>query len=87
MPKRIKKPKRPNDVNQLAHRLVSESTSDTQPPPTKDEISRVMAALGRRGGKNSGKKRMTNLTPEKRREIASLAAKARWKKEQDAKQQ
>jgi hypothetical protein len=85
MPKRIKKPKRPKDVNQLAHRLVNLSTAE--PPPSKDEISRVMAVLGRRGGKNSGKKRMENFTPERRREIASLAAKARWKKEQAAKQQ
>jgi hypothetical protein len=86
MPKRIKKPKRPKDVNQLAHTLVNLSTTEPEPPPTKDEISRVMSALGRCGGKNSGKKRMENMTPEARSSIASLAAKARWAKHKAAKQ-
>jgi hypothetical protein len=35
-------------------------------------------ALGRRGGKIGGKRRLETLTPERRREIAQLAARARW---------
>jgi hypothetical protein len=44
------------------------------------EVSRVMASMGRRGGKVSGERRMINLTPSQRTEIASQAAKERWRK-------
>lgn len=36
--------------------------------------------LGRRGGLKGGKARAEALTPTRRREIAELAAKARWNK-------
>jgi len=55
---------------------------DSQPvfhPPTQADISRVMAELGRRGGKVGGKRRLETLTQERRSEIAFRAAKARWK--------
>ena len=39
------------------------------------ELSSAAAELGRKGGK----KRAANMTPERRREIAKSAAKARWK--------
>jgi hypothetical protein len=39
-----------------------------------------MAEMGRRGGKIGGKRRMTTMTPEQRREVALKAAKARWSK-------
>jgi general stress protein YciG len=39
-----------------------------------------MAELGRKGGKVSGAKRMENLSDEKRRAIAKLAARSRWEK-------
>ena len=41
-------------------------------------VSRAMAILGRRGGRIGGKKRLDTLTPERRSEIARLAAKERW---------
>jgi hypothetical protein len=48
------------------------------------EISEVMREMGRRGGKKGGKKggksRMSQLSPEERREFARQGAKARWKK-------
>lgn len=79
-----KKAKRPTDVNQLAHFLGAESTKEEPgtngDTPTKDEISRVMAALGRRGGKIGGKNRMTKLSQEQRSQIAYKAAQARWGK-------
>ena len=76
MPKR-KSTKRPTDVNQLAHQLVQESTeSDEELAPSKAEISRVMAAMGRKGGKIGGKRRMDTMTPEERSEIALRAATA-----------
>jgi hypothetical protein len=40
-----------------------------------------MAAMGRKGGKIGGKRRMTTMTPEQRREVAQKAAKARWSKD------
>jgi hypothetical protein len=95
MPKRIKKKatrknkSRPKDINQLAHTLVNLSTEDDTPKPasaTPDEISRVMAELGRRGGIESGKKRK-DMPKDVLSSIASLAAKARWAKHKAAKQQ
>ncbi len=46
--------------------------------PDDSEIRRVMAALGRRGGKISGERRMVDLTQEQRSQIAFKAAQARW---------
>lgn len=71
--------KRPKDINQLAHFLVEQSTRQPD-TPTDTEISRVMAELGRRGGKIGGRKRAQALTPEKRRDIALKAARSRWDK-------
>jgi glucan biosynthesis protein len=76
MPRRISN--RPTDVNQAAHLMVERTTAD-QSTPTKSEISRVMAEMGRRGGKKGGKRRLETMSPEKRREIAFKAAQARWK--------
>jgi len=69
--------KRPTDVNRLAHFLGEQSTKDTT-APSSSEISRVMSALGKRGGKVGGKARAEQLTPERRSEIARDAAKKRW---------
>ena len=81
MPKRLSKPKRPKDINQLAHQLVQESTEQKdERPVSKSEISRVMAEMGRKGGKIGGKRRLDTLTPERRAEIALQAARTRWAK-------
>ena len=79
MPKRISK-KRPRDVNSLAHQLVRESTDNGQPELKKSEISRIMAEMGRKGGKKGGKRRLETLTQEQRSTIAFKAARARWDK-------
>ena len=56
MPK--KAAKRPADVNRLAHFLGEQATkqadSKNGDEPSKSEIYRVMAALGRKGGKIGG---------------------------------
>lgn len=83
MPKRLSTaPKRPADVNQLMQQLIKESTEKTEPvkAPTRAEISRFMAAMGRKGGKKSAKARMEKIAPGVRSEIALKAAKARWAK-------
>ena len=41
-------------------------------------LSKVMAEMGRRGGKIGGKRRMETMTPEEHRNFASNAAKKRW---------
>jgi hypothetical protein len=79
MQKPLKKARRrPTDINQLARQLVEESTQD-RAEPTTDEVSRVMAALGRKGGKIGGKRRMETMTSEQRSAAALKAARARWK--------
>jgi predicted transposase YdaD len=67
------KPKRSRDTNVLAFQVVQELTHD---PDEGKDAKRVRA--GRLGGKKGGTARATKLTPERRREIAQQAAKARW---------
>jgi len=86
MPKRTgvkpKRLKRPRDVSQWAHQIVQESTQEKSEPATvtKSEVSRVMAALGRKGGLKGGKSRMALLTDDERSDLASKAAHALWAK-------
>ena len=86
MPKRLQKrtPKRPTDPNQWAHQIVRESTEEREPdapaPDFASQLSAYMSKLGKKGGRISGKRRMQNLSPEQRTEIASKAARAMWKK-------
>jgi len=72
--------RRPADLNRLVQMLCAKSTADENItiPPSKDEVSRVMAALGRKGGKVGGAARANALTKERRSEIAKAAAKKRW---------
>ena len=88
MPKRISNNSQPTDINQAAFQMVRRSTAtqDREPLPPKvstSDISRVMAAMGRKGGKVGGKRRMVTMTPEQRREVAVKAAKTRWAKHGD----
>ena len=81
MPKRISS--RPSDVNQAAHLMVERSTSEPEQKSakaTKADISRVMSAMGRKGGRIGGKRRMETMTAEERRAVALNAAQARWEK-------
>lgn len=48
--------------------------------PPKHRKNPHAVALGRKGGLKGGAARAANLTPERRREIAMLAAQARWQK-------
>lgn len=72
---------RPRDANQLAKLVVDiatgegEDTSATKPR----QKNPAAVALGRLGGKKGGAARASNLSPERRREIAKRAAAARWK--------
>lgn len=82
-----KKPlKRPSDPIALA-KLIGDIATGQVPdqqtePPTKDEIRRVMSALGKIGGPKGGAARAESLSKKRRSEIAKAAASARWKQKQ-----
>jgi hypothetical protein len=82
MPKRISTNSHSQDVNQAAFSMVRRLTDTEAPSPkvTRTDISRVMAAMGRKGGKIGGKRRLTTMTAEQRREVAQKAAQSRWSK-------
>jgi hypothetical protein len=87
MPKRIRR--EPElDVNQLAHYQISRLTEEKGPvevqAPLRSEIARVMAAMGRKGGKIGGKRRAERMTAKQRSASAALAAAARWKNKRPA---
>ena len=66
----------------MVHRLSpNDAPSESPARVTKSDISRVMAAMGRRGGRIGGKRRLTTMTQEQRQEVAKKAAQARWAKE------
>lgn len=71
--------KRPRDPNQLAKLIVDVATGQREDPVlTSDGKDAAAVALGRRGGLKGGKARSEALTPERRREIARVAAATRW---------
>lgn len=82
MPKRISS--RPSDISQAAVQTVQRPTEEPEPPKRKRKIpravSRVMSAMGKKGGRIGGKRSLVTLTPEERKERALKAAKARWAK-------
>lgn len=92
MPKRISKttkitkPKGRRDANQTAFAVLQRTIarSEQEAPAAVDledeQIRAVMRALGARGGRISGARRMENLSQEQRTSIASKAARARWAK-------
>jgi hypothetical protein len=85
MPKRLSK-KRSADANELMHQLGEASTLGQveTSKPTRSEISRVMSAMGRKGGKKSAKARMEQIPAERRSQIAANAARAMWAKKKSA---
>lgn len=81
-----KKKKRLRDFNELAAQIVGEAVGDIESTEPKEDIgdkNPAAVALGRLGGKKGGRARAEKLTPEQRREIAQLAAQARWRKSGD----
>jgi len=82
MPKRLSRDAQPSDINQAAYQMVRRSTQtepeETPPKVSRSEISRVMAAMGQRGGRIGGKRRLQTMTPAQRKEVAKRAARARW---------
>jgi len=69
-------PKRSStDINQIAARIVEESTGISV-----EGKNPFAVALGRAGGLKGGPARAARLSPRKRHQIAVKAAKIRWKR-------
>ena len=68
-----------DDPNVTAFNVVQEATAEdeAEAPPEKNPAA---VALGRLGGLSGGRARAEKLSPDRRSEIARLAAQARWKK-------
>ena len=82
-PQQEPRKKRPRDAAQLAKLVVDIATGEVEDrEPTREEQRKDPAAvsLGRRGGLKGGKARAKALSAKKRKEIAKMAARARWKK-------
>ena len=69
---------RPRDPNQLAKLVADIATGEA--PTTEDGRDLAAVLLGRRGGLKGGRARANKLSPERRTEIATRAAAARWGK-------
>ena len=85
MPKRLSNSAQPSEINQAAFQMVRRSTGtedrERRPPKVSaSDISRVMSAMGRKGGKLGGKRRMVTMTAQERKDVARNAAKVRWAK-------
>ena len=74
MPKRSSKRPTPKDLNRLAAAIVEAATKAGE--PAKNPLA---VELGRRVGLKGGLARAKQLSAKRRREIASKAAKERWK--------
>ena len=75
-----KKHKRPTDVNQRAKLIVDILTGQVKDDDPHKGKNPAAVALGRLGGLKGGKARAKALSAKKRKEIATKAAKTRWKK-------
>jgi hypothetical protein len=85
MPKPVKKKRKPpKDINQWARHVVDQSTAEpeTEVPLViaPAALSAYMSALGRKGGKIGGKRRMNAMTDPEKSALALKAATARWSK-------
>ena len=71
-------PKRPRDPNQLAKSIIDIATGEKPDrDPTPEEQGKDPAAVAM--GKKGGKARADAMSPQRRAEIARMAAAKRWK--------
>jgi hypothetical protein len=74
----MKRPRRPRDPNVLAKLIVDMATGEVPREP-KPRADTPAIEARRKGGRKGGKARAKTLSSRKRREIARMAARARWK--------
>jgi hypothetical protein len=79
----VGKGKRPRDPNQLATSGAAEPEPVIGPPSLDSEVSKYMAAIGRKGGQIGGKRRLKTMTKAERSKVAAKAARTRWKRKRD----
>jgi hypothetical protein len=79
MPKRTSK-KPSADINLIAASVVQAATGEKPASRSAHKKNPAAVALGRLGGLKGGKARAAKLSPQKRKQIARKAAKARWSK-------
>ena len=77
MPKGPKGQKRPADVIGAAIKVARIATGEIEDVPPDDVKNKAAQELGRKGGKA----RAERMSPERRQEIARLAAIKRWEKD------
>ncbi len=73
MPRGPKGEKRPADVIGNAVHVMRVATGEIE-----EKTAETGKEYARKGGLKGGKRRAESLTPDRRREIARLAAKKRW---------
>jgi hypothetical protein len=76
MAKRLKRPRDPVELGKLIGDILTGQVDDKASDNGKNPAA---VARGRLGGKTGGAARAKSLSDDKRKEIASKAAKARWK--------
>ena len=70
----------PEDINQIAFRVVQQATGQMpKERPVDPEEEPKAVTLGRLGGLKGGKARAKSLSPDQRKEAAKKAAQARWR--------
>lgn len=75
----IRSRKLPKDPNQRAAEIVRLATEEPQQESApKSPVAEYLAKIGRKGGLKGGKARAKKLSAKRRKEIAQLAASARW---------
>ena len=80
MPERSR---RPRDPSQLAKHVIEIATGERNDEMSVGNKNPAAMALGRLGGLKGGKARAKKLSPRKRKQIATEAARARWGKKND----
>ena len=69
------------DFTQIAFDVARKATGEVEPSEPANPKKKAAQESGRRGGLKGGSIRAKKLNPERRAEIAKLAALARWKKQ------
>ena len=78
MRSRPSKPRKGEDINEAAFRVVREATEKHDPEARRKNPAAV--ALGALGASKGGKARAAKLSAKRRAEIARKAAQKRWKR-------
>lgn len=74
------------DSNQIAFATVQKTIEASEAEPEMDQVtvSRLMAEMGRKGGRIGGKRRLETMTAKERSDVALRAARTRWAKKREA---